>query len=105
MLNSVCGKPVMPIQNRGHSGLNCPYGCALHQAHVRGIWPAPQLTTNLELWGPTATGLLLLCALSPFCSRTETCRALGLRARIQAGRRPIYWEVTSVGGNHIKPLM
>lgn len=104
MLNSSCGKPVMPAQNMRDSGLNCPYRCALCQAHVRGIWTAPHLTADLGLWVPAAIGLLLLCSLSPFCSSTETCRALGLRASIWAGRRPIYWEVTSVGGNHMKPF-
>lgn len=52
--------------------------------------------------GPTAVGWLLLCALSPSCSRTGIRRALGLRARTEPGRRPVYGEVTSVGEKHVK---
>lgn len=101
MLNS--GKPVLSTQNMGGSGLSCPAGVLCANPALEGFG---QTTADggLGTMGPTAVGLMLLCASPPFCGSTETCRALGLKARIQPGGRPIYWEVTSVGGNHMQPF-
>lgn len=91
MLNSVCGKSVTSKLNMG-SWSELSWWMCTASSPWEGDLASP--TAHRGLRGPTAIGLLLLCALSPSSSSTETCRAL--RLSLQAGVRPTYWEVTSV---------